>query len=429
MKKIFYYFLLLLLPWGSQSADINFDIIPLRQASAIELTRVLNHLQAAGQNTEIVQRVAIVADEQHNSILLKGDRLIRLRLRNVIKQLDSGVTSARNTDVIYLKYLEARKIAPILNRVAEQMQPRSTVILPESTTNALIITSSASIIKNLHNIINKLDIRPAQVLVEGIIVELNQDDLKNFGIEWSGQLDKEKICQGLIGIISHQKLEVILSMLQNNRNANILSTPSVVVLDNHRALLDVGQDVPTKNGEYSSSGSPILPFNTISYKKVALTLEVIPQINLGNAVRLSVKLKNDSLQNPDKVDLTPLINTSQIINSVIVNNNDILVLGGLIRNSIIDNLEKVPILGDIPALGLLFQHTTRKLEKKNLLVFLKPVILYNGDQSDKLTCSKYNFIRNAQIDWPVDLNNPAAQKAENILPLWKEDVTLPLPFG
>jgi general secretion pathway protein D len=279
------------LPWNSQGADINFDVIPLRQASASQLSHVLNQLQA-GQADE-TSKVSITADEHSNSILLNGDRASRLQVRELIKQLDSSTSSPKNTDVIYLRYLQANKAAPILNRIAEQIQEHSTVILAECSTNSLIITSSPSIIKKLHSIIAKLDIRPAQVLVEGIIVEISQEDLKNLGIEWGSHLDKDhfptnhsfsEFYQGMIGIISHQKIQAILHALQNNRNANILSTPSVVVLDNHRALLDIGQDVPIKNGEYSSNGNtPFMPFNTISYKKVALTLEVIPQINLSNA--------------------------------------------------------------------------------------------------------------------------------------------------
>lgn len=434
-----------------KSADINVDIIPLHQASALQLTNVLNNLQNASRNTGEMPQVAFAADERSNSILLNGNRNARLRMRALIKHLDSPARSQGNTDVIYLRYLLAKNIAPTLSKIAENMQGHNTslnmfiqrtsntVILPEPSTNSIIITAPPSIISALHSIIAKLDIRPAQVLVEGIIVEINQDDLRNLGIEWGGRLDKEHLFplsnfsefgQGIIGIIPHQKIQAILNALQSNRNVNILSTPSVVVLDNHRALLDIGQDVPTKNGEYATTNtSSVTPFNTITYKKVALTLEVVPQINLGNAVRLSVRLKNDSLQNPDKMDLTPLINTSQITNSVIVNSCDILVLGGLIRNSIIDNLEKVPVLGDIPALGLLFQHQTRKLEKKNLVIFLKPVIMHNTEDANALTYSKYELTRNAQIDWPVDLTNPAEQKAGNILPLWKEDIELPKPFA
>jgi general secretion pathway protein D len=463
-----------------KSSDNNIEIVPLHQASAAQMANVLNNLQNSARASGDTTQVSIAPDERSNSILISGNKATRLRIRMLISQLDTPSTGAQgNTEVIYLRYLIAKNFAPILGKIANNLlgkdggkdsAPSSTSsasaattggttaytatatkakepenltnIQAEPSTNSIIITAPPAMMRALNSVIAKLDIRPAQVLVEGIIVEIDQADLKNLGIQWGALVTStttqppansgfSQFGEGVIGIIPSMQVQAILNMLQNNTNVNVLSTPSVVVLDNHKATLDIGQDVPTENGSYATSSNVATPtpFNTISYKKVALSLEVIPQINLGNSVRLSVKLKNDTLQNPENPGLTPLINTSQISNSVIVKSCDTLVLGGLIRNTISEHVDRIPILSDIPGVGYLFKHKVRQLEKRNLVVFLKPVIMHTVEDASIISNTKYDQAREAQINWPVDLSNhPNEQKAENILPLWKNPTTLPKPF-
>lgn len=447
-----------------KASDHNVEMVHLRQASASQMANVLNNMQNAAKANGDTSQLSIAADERSNSILLGGNKSARLRTRQLIGQLDTPSTGAQgNTEVVYLRYLQAKHFAPILGKIAQNMagkdsgtheaQPSNpsatgskfkepenlTSIQAEPSTNSLIITAPPTMMRALNTIISKLDIRPAQVLVEGIIVEINQSDLQSLGVQWGSLVTPDttqpgrgfsQFGEGVLGIIPNQQIQAILNILQSNTNANILSTPSVVVLDNHKALLDVGQDVPVQTGQYATTGTTgtVTPFNTNSYKKVALALEVIPQINLGTSVRLTVKLKNDSLQNPQNPGLTPIINTSQITNSVIINSCDVLVIGGLISNSLVDNITKVPILGDIPGVGLLFQNKARQMQKRNLIVFLKPMIMHNAEEANALTNTKYENTRQAQINWPVELNNEGKQKAENILPLWKNDVNLPKPF-
>lgn len=456
-----------------RAANNNIEMITLRHAAAGQMVTVLNNLQNAAKANGDTSQISIAADERSNRILLSGNNASRMRMRALIAQLDAPSTGTHgNTEVIYLRYLQAKNFAPILGKIAQNIlgkdggkevsvsvsnpppsygpnptgsapkgrEPENlTNIQAEPSTNALIITAPPAMMHALNGIIAKLDIRPAQVLVEGILVEINQDDLKNLGFQWGSLITEDTIPpgpgfsqfgQGVIGIIPNQPIQAILNALQTSDNVNILSTPSVVVLDNHKALLDVGQDVPIQTGSYATTGSSstVTPFNTTSYKKVALALEVIPQINLGDSVRLTVKLKNDSLQNPQNPGLTPLINTSQITNSVIIKSCDVLVIGGLYSNSLTDTTEKVPILGNIPGIGLLFQHKTRKLQKRNLVVFLKPIIMHTAADANAITHTKYDYARQAQINWPLDLSHPGKQKTENILPLWKNNVVLPKPF-
>ena len=467
-----------------QASSNDIDIVPLRRASAAQIAAVLTNLQNSTRASGDVPQISFAPDERTNSILLSGNKAARLHMRFLVNQLDTPSSGAQgNTQVVYLRYLQAKTFAPILGKIAQNIigkdndgtssassttTPNNSIYPPtsgpsspststtktttpenktsiqgEPTTNALIITAPPALMRALQSVVAKLDIRPAQVLIEAIIVELDQNDTRNLGIQWGGLSTTTSVAntppsssthfatigQGIVGIIPHMQVQAILLALQTTIGADILSTPSVVVLDNHRATLAVGQQVADQTGSYATTGSSstVTPFNTINRLDVQLNLDVTPQINLGDAVRLSIKLKNDTLQNPDNPGLNPTTNTSSIQNSVIVNSTDVLVIGGLMSNNITTTVEKVPILGDIPLVGELFKHKSRRLEKKNLMVFIKPTILRGQDDASSITNTKYNVIRNKQINWPEDVSNMGVQKTQNILPLL-HGATLPKPF-
>jgi general secretion pathway protein D len=452
------------------AATSSIDVIPLHQASASQVATVLSNLQNTARMNGDNSSLSIAADERSNSILLSGNKAGRVRMHALIAQLDAPTSGSQgNTEVVYLKYLQARTLAPVVGKIAQNIlrtgsdgtaspataargnksaatPENETNIQAESSVNALIITAPPTLMTSLKAVVAKLDIRPAQVLVEAVIVEIDQNDLKNLGIQWgarnpanpdvspqggaSTEVNFPPLGEGTLGIIPHTQVRAVLSILENTTGVNILSTPSVVVLDNKKAVLKVGQEVPQETGTYATTGTTgtVTPFNTIQNIPVVLELDVIPQINLGNSVRLQLNLRNDTLQNPDNPGLNPIINTSQISNSVIVNSDDILVVGGLISNNITESVDKIPILGDIPGVGILFQHKRRTLEKRNLVAFIKPIILYSAADSTNITNSKYNNMRQAQIEWPVDMTHEGEQKQQNILPLWKNNVVLPKPF-
>jgi general secretion pathway protein D len=457
------------------TASNNIEIVPLHQASASQVATVLNNMQNSARANGDGAPISIGSDERSNSILLSGNKATRARMHALISELDQPAAGSQGyTEVVYLRYLQAKTLAPILGKIAQNIlhtgNPTAAALpvantaiaganakndIPENTTNiqaevntnALIITAPPTLMKALKGIVAKLDIRPAQVLVQAIIVELDQNDLRNFGIQWgarnpanpdenlqggaSTSVSFPPLGEGTLGIIPHTQIRAVLSALENKTGVNILSTPSVVVLDNKKATLKVGQEVPQQTGSYATTGSTtstVTPFNTIENKPVVLELDVIPQINLGHAVRLTINLKNDTLQNPDNPGLNPIINTSQITNSVIVNSDDILVIGGLISNNITESTDKIPLLGDIPGVGILFTHKRRTLERKNLVAFIKPVIIYNANEATAITNSKYDNIRDTQINWPAKLNKEGEQKLENILPPWKNNLVLPKPF-
>ncbi len=447
-----------------EATNNDIDIIHLHQTSSAQLAIVLTNMQNAARARGDIPQVSVASDDRSNSILLSGNRLARLRMHALILQLDTqSIHSEGNTEVVYLKYLKAKDFAPILGKIAQNIMskdnsaatvpqfnpndkqtknPNQTSIQAEPNTNALIITAPNRLLPALRSIVSQLDIRPAEVHIEGIIVELDQDDLKNLGIQWGTISDNGDFNSALsngsflplglgsVGIIPSQQVTSILNILQSKSGADILSTPSIVVLDNQKASLSVGTQVTDQSGSYATTGSSstVTPFNTYNRLNVDLKLEVTPQINLGSSVRLAIALKNDSLKNPDNPGLTPIINTSEIKNSVIIKSGDILVLGGLMSNDITDVSEKIPFLGDIPIVGRLFQHSTRRLEKKNLMVFIKPTILHTAEEAVSITNKKYNIIRDDQINWPEDLSSEGKQKLQNILPPVDTAVDLPKPF-
>lgn len=459
-----------------QASNSAVQLIPLKRANAVQVAAVLNNLLTSERASGDAPAVSIAVDERSNSVLLGGTKNARLRFRVLISQLDAPASApAGNTEVIYLRYLEAKTFAPILGRIASNILGKSsgmpdvsasvtttntsttgtagastskdvsvntTIIQAEPSTNSIIITAPPTLMKALKTIVAKLDIRPAQVLVEAIIAEIDESDLSNLGIQWGSRPQTDQVPSaglptsfpdygaGIIGIMPHVQIQAVMSLLENQTGVDILSTPQIMVLDNQKATIEIGQMVPTQTGQYATSSSQqtATPFTTNDYKNVTLKLDVTPQINLGTAVRLKLALKNDTLQNPQNPGLTPIINTSKINNSVIINSEDVLVLGGLISNSDNQNVNKVPILGDIPVLGPLFQQKSSSKQKKNLMVFIKPIIMHTGDDSMLISEGKYDNIRRTQVNYTEDLSRIDSVKTP-IMPPWKNKKDLPSPFG
>lgn len=484
-----------------QANNNDIEIIPLEHGSAARLVNVLTGLLNADRNQGKVTNVSLAADEQSNSILLSGDENSRLRMRVLISQLDttSAENNNSNTDVVYLNYLQAKDLAPLLAQVAnasyEQLangdstgatvavanalstgtataQPigasmpnkaLTSAPLPnagsapnnyvsvqaEPNTNAIIIHAPPTIMRMLKQVIEQVDLRPSQVLVEAIIAEVDESVANRLGIAWgynpptqAGNVsftDSSNSMSGFhsgIGIISNGNLQLLVNALTTDNRADILSTPSIMVMDNQEASIKVGTNITVVNREYgggnsSNTSTSTLPYNTFESKDVALELNVTPQISPDNTVRLGIQLNNDTLKNPDNPTTTPIINISSINNTVMVNSNDILVLGGLISQSDLDEVTKVPFLGDIPLLGNAFRSKSKSREKKNLMVFIKPIIVNNDRTNWQLTRDKYNHIRDQQV--VHYMGGRLIQPGDNtpVLPAHDpvQQIELPAPFS
>lgn len=450
-----------------QADTSRVEVIPLRNATASDVVSILTSMEPDSSDES---HVTLAADEHTNSILLNGDLQGRLKMRGLIARLDNPPPAGYegNTRVFYLHYLKAAKVAPILTKVAKadsasagnskDSAANRVNIQAEPTTNSLIVTAPPAIMRNLQQVISQLDIRPAQVLVEAAIVEIDDGTLKQLGVQWgtintessssdssssdssssSGDVDTSgggNISAGTlptgynegIGVIKSGNFREIITMLQQSVTTDILSTPSLVVLDNQTAKIEVGKTLSIQTGSYSStdSTSTVTPFDTYDRQQIGLHLYVTPQINRGDAVQLKIDQGNETLQNPVNPGTTPVTNNAGIKTTVLVNTGDILVLGGLISNNEQLGETKIPLLGDIPGVGKLFQYHTTTHVKKDLMVFLKPIILYQQKDSIAITNGKYNFMRNQEILW----NNKQPIQKVNLLPEAPATVTLPKPFS
>jgi len=445
-----------------QAADQDYEVIRLEHASASEIVKIVGALnQGAQQGGEGGggARVTVVADERTNSILVTGDKNNRLRYRALITHLDTPLEEGGDTQVRYLRYTDAVDLATKLQSqysgsgaqaaaakdAAPPAQRGDVSIWADESTNALIITAPPKTMKSMMAVIDKLDIRRAQVLVEAILVEVSSDKASELGVTWAvGDADLDNAAgltkfdnttgvTGVAGAIlgaggdsdtgstanvgnligngltmgigklgsSGLSFVALIEALESDGSSNIIGTPVLVTLDNEEAEIQVGQEVPFVTGQYTDTGasggsSTVNPFQTIQREQVGLTLKITPQINEGDAVRLKVEQEiSQLLPSAQAVDL---ITSNRSINtSVIVEDGGTLVLGGLIQDQITERQQRVPILGRIPLIGWLFRSDTTTKNKTNLMVFIKPTILRDNVQAAFETNAKYNYIRDEQL--------------------------------
>ena len=427
-----------------RKTDSEIEIIKLRHAFAAEVVRLLSSLNSAtpNQKNPAAGQVRFTADERTNSIILSGERSKRLRYRAIIADLDSPVESSGNTHVIYLRFAEAKNIADILSNVGKEIvkaeaknaagtksrvAPDSVSIQADETSNALVITAPASVFPSLRSVIQQLDIPRAQVHIEAIIAEVLLDTSQELGVQWlidgtpggnaifstkfSGTgADIPSIADGIIpdglglvlGRLDDPDLNFItlIRALAGDSESNLLSTPSIVTLDNQDAEIIVGQNVPFVTGETTTAGSDILtnPFRTIERQDVGITLKVKPQINEGDTITMEIDQEVSSISGSSTSAVDIVTNKRSIKTTVQLEDGELLVLGGLIDDRVIDTEQKVPVLGDIPVLGLLFRASKLTKVKQNLIIFIKATIIKDPVKARTLSRRKYNFMRDAQLE-------------------------------
>ncbi|MBL7000592.1 MAG: type II secretion system secretin GspD, partial [Gammaproteobacteria bacterium] len=428
-----------------KKTDAEIEFVKLEHAFASEVVRLLTTLSAndPAQKKASVVDVKFSADERTNSILLSGDKKERLKYRSIIAELDQPVESSGNIHVVYLRYAESVNLAKILGTVgndvikaqsknagASSVDSASINIQPDEVSNALVITAPMSIFKSLRTVIQQLDIPRAQVHIEAIIAEVSVDTSNELGVQWvidGSPADHpimatnfagsgtpitslaggaaSAISDGLtlgIGRVNHPDLNflTLIRALSGNADSNLLSTPSIVTLDNQEAQIVVGQNVPFVTGEFSStSGSTSVanPFRTIERQDIGISLKVKPQINEGNTITLDIdqEVSNISGSSTGAVDL--VTNKRALKTVVQLEDGELLVLGGLIDEVLIDTQQKVPVLGDIPFIGALFRSKSVTKTKRNLLIFIKASIIKDPLKARILSHSKYNFMRDEQL--------------------------------
>ena len=444
-----------------ESAVKETEIIQLRYGVATDVVEMLKALEKsrAGEGADANDEAALVADKRTNSVIVTADEVSIERINGLIDYLDIPLEQSGNVRVMYLEYADATEVAEVLTRVMQNLarledesrgQSRSanaakSTIEADAATNSLIMTADTDEMAALESVIARLDIRRAQVLVEAIIVEMEIVEGRELGLQWlfandSGvygssistssaqQARNAGIAQALLpedststdigvrdlagalaqvpgstfgwGVVDEGlTMTTILNALQSQGNANILSTPSVIALDNEEAFITVGQQVPFVTGSYTNTGSSngvANPFQTIQRENVGVTLQVTPQINEGDSVVMDIVQEVSSISQQVLSASDVITNERKIETKVMAQDGDIVVLGGLVKDDIQDSQQGVPVLSGIPVIGRLFRNDVVSVTKSNLLVFIRSTIIRDDEDLAGATAEKYRYIRDQQ---------------------------------
>jgi len=448
------------------------------------VVRMLKQIdKSASGKKEVPERVTkYVADERTNSILLSGEGAARLRIKNVIAQLDSPLKSdTGNIKVIYLHNAKAVEIAKVLEGVKGNIEEQAinqspvitgkaiakkgasgndktkTSIQADEGTNSLLISATPDVMRSLEAVIKQLDIRRAQVLVEAIIVEISEDKFSELGVQWAA-LGKSGFAISELGLSpgpgallaaangstddaisalagtsgfnvgfadmnDDTGFSAILKAIATDTDSNILSTPSLITMDNEPASILVGEERSFKTGDTTSSNNDN-PFTTFTRKKIGLKLEITPQINEGDAVRLNIYQEVSGVK-AGQGGSEATTNQREITTTVLVQDGATVVLGGLIDEQHSEVISKVPLLGDIPYLGELFKTRSVAKNRRNLMVFIHPTIIRDDKMLNEISGQKYSFIRQEQLDIQKEGISLMMNESPALLPRWDKSEVLP----
>jgi len=418
-----------------QAGTLEIEMIALDYADAKEVVNVLNTLipkQGGGPEQGLGLNLAV--DERSNSILVTGDPVTRQQIRALVAKMDKPLERNGNTQVFRIQYATASDLVPIIETLSnsDATTRKATTsaevdfsIQAHEQLNALIITAPPAQMTTIRGVIQELDVPRAQVLVEALIVEVSEDLARNLGVEWQtnqpgsdgdnvfggfsnfpSDLNPLSVADGVatlgtglnLGYFRNGSLRGIINALAGETNANILSTPTLVSLDNEEAEILVGSNVPFITGSQQRAGD-IDPFQTIQRQDIGTTLKIKPRINNNNSVTLEIEQSVESIA-PSTVSTADIVTNKRAIKTrVLIDNNEILVLGGLMRDEVNLGENRVPVLGSIPLLGRLFKSTSTKNTKTNLMVFIHPRIIQSSAELRAITHRHYNNLRDQQLQF------------------------------
>ncbi|PKG58508.1 type II secretion system protein GspD [Shewanella sp. Choline-02u-19] len=476
-----------------KQGDTAVEVVKLEFASAGEIVRIVDTLYRSTANQAKMpgQAPKVVADERTNGVLVSGDEKSRQRVVKLIRQLDAEQASTGNTKVRYLHYAKAEDLVEVLTGFAEQLvddkggaaqgtkKRRNEInIMAHNDTNALVISAEPDQMRTIESVINQLDIRRAQVLVEAIIVEVGEGDDVGFGVQWATaagggtqfnnlgptigeigagvwQAQPEKASQtctgsginqtctdnpdtkgditllaqalgkvnGMAWGVAMGDFGALIQAVSSDTKSNVLSTPSITTLDNQEATFIVGDEVPILTGSQNSSNGNSNPFQTVERKEVGVKLKVLPQINEGNAVKLTIEQEVSGINGKTGVDVT--FATRRLTTTVMADSGQIVVLGGLIKEEVQESVQKVPFLGDLPIIGYLFKSSSSGKKKTNLMVFIKPTIIRDGITMQGIAGRKYNYFRALQLEQQERGVNLMPDSNVPVLEEWDQEAYLP----
>ncbi len=468
-----------------KAAVLATDVVQLRYAQATEVVAMITQLEKPDPNRGVTTSPPIVvADKRTNAVIVSGDEMSRQRIKGVVESLDRPQTKNANVRVFYLKYAKAADVAKVLTGMNQgqggakpgEGASGQTNVQADEATNSILITADSDNMQSLMAVVESLDIRRAQVLVEAIIVEVQGTLDKQLGLQWLFTDTKNgfgssvvasspiaalgtqaalaklgdtqtirdtasaTLAQGLAAIPgqtfgvarlgTQTNFMGLVNMLQSNGDTNVLSTPSLLTTDNTKAKISIGQKIPFKTGSYSGSTATgttgnnnnfSSPFNTINRESVGISLEVTPHINDGDSLIMDIKQEVSGLSNKDSAD-GPITDERKIDTQILVADGQTVVLGGLIKDEVQVTSSRVPLLGSIPLLGKLFRNDSSSKVKTNLLVFIRATLIRDDKTLEGATAEKYKLIRDAELD--------ARRKGSNsipVLPEWKDKMPATLP--
>ena len=428
------------------ASDEDIEVVSLQNASATEIVRIMTALTQTQRADGAPGTISLVADSRTNSVLIGGDKSNRLRLRSLIAHLDTPLEAGGDSQVRYLRYADAEGLATKLQThftnldaagaggQAAGATPLDQInVWADPQTNAIVVNAPPKKMRSLMRIVDKLDIRRAQVLVEAIIVEVITDEENRLGVSWAieGASSNTPIAltdfEGIPGIVdfataaggnpaglvrtgvtiglgrisdSGVSFAAILNALEGDANTNIISTPSIVTTDNEEATLNVGQEVPFVTGSFTNTGGAgagaVNPFQTINREQVGVKLSITPQINEGDSMMLKISQEISSIAQSASGAVDLITNQRIVETTVIVDDGEILVLGGLIEDTLRESHQAVPFFGKVPLIGRLFRSQKTEKTKTNLMIFIRAEIMRDSAETAFQTNSKYNMIRDVQ---------------------------------
>ncbi|WP_281647536.1 type II secretion system secretin GspD [Parendozoicomonas sp. Alg238-R29] len=439
-----------------QASDNDYEVLPLEHAWVGDVAKIIQDTLATSKG-QLPSGMQVIADERSNRLVIKGNANKRSRVRKLVQTLDKEGIRKSSTRVIFLRHADAKNLADILNEASQSIQDESAdtksspassksrtpnrtsqtankssskssskgglsnnaFIKADETTNALVMIADPDTLKELESLVRQLDVRRAQVLIEAAIVEMTGGLDETLGLQWGYQgknsvgqrgsgegsvtdpvsvvgapLDLARMSVGQV-LLRNSNFGVLVNALSKNSNANLMSTPNIMTLDNEEAEFVVGQEISFTTGSYQQNNtSSSNPFNTTERQPVGLTLKVTPHVGDANTLRLEIEQELSSvISGTSDINSNPVTSQRKIKTTIVVDNQETIVLGGILRDDIQHNVDKVPLLGDIPLLGRLFTNKKDVLNKQNLMLFIKPSIIRNADDANDVTTEKYSTMR------------------------------------
>lgn len=420
----------------------DYSVVELRHAQASDVAKVMQ--QSLGKKAEGPSS-QVIADASANRLVILGNKPVRERLSKLAHSLDTKPTQqSENSRVIRLRHSDAKQLAEVLETVAQGMQQDTALagatqkastsevmVAADEGQNALVIMADPAKVRSLESIVRQLDQPRSQVLIHAAIVEISGDIVNTLGVQWgvnSGSAQggitfpgtniqvgalagpNPALPEGAVLQLGGDRFNALISALASDTNNNILSTPSLLTLDNQEASILVGQNVPLKSSTQNSSGNNDNPFTTFTRQDIGISLKIKPHINEGSLLRLEVEQENSelapSLQGVDSTDL--ITNKRTLKSTILAEDGEIIVIGGLIKDSVRTQVSGVPLLRDIPYLGALFRWSRDEHTKTNLMVFVRPTIVRSKHDIREISEDRYNALRN--------LSQPSSKDTNSLLP-------------